>query len=153
MNNITASLKKKIYLFLTLLIIGSIVIFSFGAEIDDWRRHLFSIGADSWQSASQIEIEIVREGVVVDSITSTLTNSLNSNGFPDDLVTVPPTINALVGDTIRITDLSAPTPGAWDFQKYYNGSPYFTQQFFYGNSPFPYEETVVYLVRKQFPHL
>lgn len=75
-----------------------------------------------------MKVEIIRNGVVLDpSLSSTLTNKI-------EIVDTPPTINAVVGDTIRITDISGNTvePRAWDFQTYKNGSHFHTQQYFYG---------------------
>jgi hypothetical protein len=68
-----------------------------------------------------------------------LTNKLDLS----DIVDTPPTINALVGDTIRITDISqAPEPkvlgtGAWDYQTYKKGSPFHAQQYFWGERENP----------------
>jgi hypothetical protein len=130
--------NKKILILLAFLVVASTLFFAFGEDIEDWRTHLdkYSIS----QSQSQMKVEIIRDGVVLDpSLSSTLTNKLDLS----DIVDTPPTINAVVGDTIRITDISGNTvePRAWDFQTYKNGSPFHTQQYFYGKdeNPFPFE--------------
>ena len=90
--------NKKILILLAFLVVASTIFFAFGDDIQDWRKYLDDTNQSEKQSQSQMKVEIIRDGVVLDpSLSSTLTNKLDLS----DIVDTPPTINAVVGGTIK----------------------------------------------------
>lgn len=86
-------INKKILILLVSLVISCVFFLTFSSSLQDWREFLYRTEQSENQSQSQMKVEIIRDGVVLDpSLSSTLTNERNLS----DIVDTPPTKNVTV---------------------------------------------------------